>query len=106
MNLANLGICLGMVTPIYNLVIVAIVIALFFKLFSLKNKKNKKIYLLPWKLLFFAILVYIIEEVLTVLAIIFRFSIPKLVAPLMEMVIISSFIYLLLLQKEYVRGLR
>ena len=103
MSSVSLGFCLGMVAPFYNLVFVLIVIALFIKLFSLPNKK---VYILPWKLLFCAIIFYLIEEALTVLAILFNFTIPRIVAPLLEMAIISLFIYMVLLQKEYVSKLK
>ena|SRR3989338_8129167 len=91
--------CVGLVAPYYNLVLVVIVVILFLKLFSLKNKNA---YLKPWKLLFFAIIVYIIEESVTVLENLDIVRVSKLLFPLFEMVIIVSFIYMLLLQKEYI----
>jgi hypothetical protein len=91
---------LGLIAPYYNLVFVAIVIVLFIYFF--KNT-NKKTYLKPWKLLFIAILVYIVEEALTVLNNLHILNVSKLVNPLLEMIIISLFIYMLLLQKEYLK---
>ena len=91
--------CVGLVAPYYNLVLVVIVVILFIKLFSLKNKNA---YLKPWKLLFLAIIVYIIEESVTVLENLDIVRVSKLLFPLFEMVIIVSFIYMLLLQKEYI----
>lgn len=90
--------CLGLVAPYYNLALVIIVVILFIKLFSLKNKN---IYLKPWKLLFFAIIVYIIEEFVTVLESLNVITVSELLFPLFEMVMIVSFIYMILLQKEY-----
>jgi len=91
---------LGLVAPYYNLVFVAIVIILF--IFFLKNP-NKNIYLKPWKLLLTAILVYVVEEILTVLNNLDILNVSKLVNPLLEMIIISLFIYIVLLQKEYLQ---
>ena len=97
--MSSLGICLGNIAPYYNLVLVVILIILFIKLFK---GKNKGIYVFPWKLLFGAILIYVLEEVLTVFAGLGMIAIPKIVAPIFEMMIITLFIYMLLLQREYV----
>jgi len=94
-----LGTCLGLVAPYYNLVLVAIVVALFIKLFKTPNKKA---YIVPWKFLFFSTLVYILEEILTVLHSAGIISISNMVNPFLEMAIITSFIYMLLLQKIYI----
>ena len=92
--------CLGRIAPYYNLVLVLIVAVLFIKLFS---KQNKKTYLIPWKILFFAVIVYVIEEILTVAAglQIIPASSLILVNPILEMIIITAFIYALLLQRDY-----
>ncbi len=50
--------CLGLVAPYYNFVLVAIVVALFIKLFK---KKDPGIYKTPWYFLFAALLIYVIE---------------------------------------------
>lgn len=94
--------CLGLVAPYYNLVFVAIVIILF-SIF-LRNP-SKKLYIKPWKLLFLAILTYVVEEILTVFNDMNIISVNKLVAPLLEMIMIGLFIYMLLLQKEYLKTL-
>jgi hypothetical protein len=95
--------CLGLVAPYYNLIFVLIVIILF--IVFLRNP-NKKIYTLPWKLLLIAILAYVVEEILTVLNDAHIISITRLVAPLLEMVMISLFIYMLLEQREYLKKLK
>lgn len=95
--------CLGLVAPYYNLVLVLIVIILFIAFF---RKPSQKFYLKPWKLLFFAILVYVIEEILTVFNDANIITVHKLVAPLLEMLIISSFIYMLLLQRNYLKSVK
>jgi len=56
--------CLEVVAPYYNLALVAIVVFMFIALFK---TKNKKVDLLSWKILFFIVIIYIIEQVLTVL---------------------------------------
>jgi len=93
---------LGIVAPMYNLVLVTVVVIMLIKLFTLPNTD---IYLPPWELLFIALLFYIVEEALTVYAIVKNTVIPPLVAPILEMIVISIFIYMLLLQKNYIKTL-
>lgn len=93
-----LSTCLGLVAPYYNLVLVVIVVILFIKLFKTPNKKA---YILPWKFLFFSIFVYILEEVITILELTNVITVSKLLYPLFEMIIITLFIYMVLLQKKY-----
>lgn len=95
--------CLGLVAPYYNLVLVAIVIALFIKLF-MQHKKG--IYIIPWYFLFLAIIIYVIEETMTVMASAGFIEIPNLLFPIFEMLMIGLFIYMLLLQKQYVKTIR
>ena len=91
---------LGLVAPVYNLVLGLIIIFLFFKIFRLPNRL---VYIKPWKVMFTAVLVYFVEEIITVLrkAGVVSIEIPFFNA-LLEMVIISLFIYSLLLQREYI----
>ncbi len=93
----TLAYCLGRAAPYYNLVLVVIVILLFLKLFKTPNKKT---YIRPWKFLFAAVLVYIGEEVITVFEMAGMIMAPKILFPLLETIIITLFIYVLLLQKE------
>ena len=93
----NLAYCFGTVAPYYNLALVIIVIILFIKLFKTPNKKT---YLRPWKLLFAALLVYVGEEIITVLNMANLITEPNVIFPLIETIIITLFIYVLLLQKE------
>lgn len=95
----ELGICLGSVAPYYNLVLVAIVITLFVYLFKTKSK----IYFQPWKFIFYAILIFVFEEILTVINDLQLITLSKLIAPLLEMIMISFFIYALLLQRDYLK---
>ena len=92
--------CLGLVAPYYNLALVVIVILLFIRLFKIDDKNN---YTKPWKLLFFAISIFVLEEILTVLKNAGIITIPRIANAFFEMIIISLFIYMLLLQKEYVK---
>ena len=95
--------CLGFIAPYYNLVLVVVVLILFFTFFK---KPNKKIYLRPWKILLAVILVYILEESLTVLHFANVITLSKFVAPILEMLMIALFIYMLLLQKEYLKTVK
>ena len=97
--MVGLAACLGRVAPFYNLFLVIIVILLFVRLFHLNPKK---VYLKPWKLVFIALLVYVVEQVTAVLEMANIVDVSALLFPLMEMVIITIFIYLLLLQREFV----
>ena len=92
--------CVGYIAPFYNLALVLIVVFMFIKLFL---TPNKKIYLKPWKMLFYALLIYVFEEILTVLDA-SGFAINILVYPVLEMAIITCFIYMLLIQKEYTKS--
>ena len=96
------GESLRIVAPYYNLVLVVIALVMFLKLFSLRNKK---IYMLPWYLLFAAVVVFIVEEILTVFYYAGIYQIPRIMNAVFEFIIISLFIYMLLKQKEYVKGL-
>jgi hypothetical protein len=98
--MTTLGEHIGFVAPLYNLALVVIVFIMFLKLFSLKNKK---IYLLPWKLIYATILIYIVEEVLTVLNNLSILITPRILNAFFELAIVSIFIYALLAQKEYLK---
>ncbi len=93
----ELAYCVGSVAPYYNLVLVIIVLLLFLKLFK---TPNKKIYITPWKFLFAALLVFVVEEIITILNMANIITASKLVFPLLETIIITLFIYMLLLQKD------
>ena len=87
------------VAPLYNLGFVVIVLWLFTLLVSVKVR-DKRVYMTPWKLLFFAVIVFVIEEILTVLRMQGVVNIPKHINGFFELIIICTFIYALLLQKE------
>lgn len=94
----NLGEAVGFVAPYYNLVLVVIVLLLFIVFL---NNPGRKYYLKPWYLLCIAVCVYVFEELLTVLNDAGLITLSKLVAPFLEMMMISLFIYMLLLQREW-----
>ena len=95
---------LANIAPYYNLAFALITLILFIKLFAAPFR-NKKVYLLPWKLIFVAFLIFIIEEVLTVLRVADIVKITVYINGFFELVIISLFIYALLLQKERIKKL-
>ncbi len=97
---ATIGKAIGIVAPLYNLLLVAVVIMMFMWLFSLRNKK---IYTKPWKLVFVGVLIFIVEEVMTVLRSLSLISFHPALFPLFEMVILGLFIYSMLLQMQYVK---
>jgi len=99
--MVDFGVALGMIAPYYNLAMVVVVVALFIALF--RTEPKARVFLFPWKLLFFAVIVYIVEEVLTILRAIGIIDIPIHINALFELVVIAVFIYTLLLQQEYIR---
>jgi hypothetical protein len=88
--------------PYYNLALVLVVIYLFSKLFHTKAK-SKTVYLKPWYYLCAATVVFIIEEIITVMRAADVVQITKHINGFFELAIISLFIYTLLLQKEHVK---
>ena len=95
----SLALALAETAPIYNLVLVTAAFVLFIKLFK-TPVKNKKVYTKPWVFMFFAMVIFIIEEVLTVLRAKNILNIPIHINGFFELIIIITFIYALLLQKE------
>ena len=91
--------CLRVVAPYYNLILRLIALLFFYKILTTRNCRA---YIQPWRLLFVAVLVYIIEQVVAILDIAGAIMVGKLFFPLLEMVIIALFVYTLLLQKAYI----
>ena len=100
--MSDFYVALGMVAPLYNLALVVVAIILFIVLFRTQNKKT---FMQPWYFLFACVLIFVVEEVITVFrnagAITF---IPRYTNSFFELAIIILFIYLVLLQKEYVKA--
>lgn len=93
-----LGEALTIVAPYYNMVLVIIALFFFAKLFF---EAKPTAYLKPWKVMLAATLVFIVEEVITILRQAEVINVPFHVNGFFELVIVSLIIYLLLLQKEY-----
>ncbi len=88
--------------PLYNLGLVIIAVALFIKLFSTPIR-DRRVYLTPWKIIFVAVLIFIVEEVITVLRMADIIHIPIHIYGFFELAIVCTFIYMLLLQKEHLK---
>jgi len=91
-----------MVAPLYNLGLVAIVVFLFIVLFR-TPQTHKRVYIKPWKYLFASVLLFIVEEVFTVLRATDVFYTPPYLNGFYELAIITLFIYALLLQKAHLK---
>ena len=96
----GLGEAFGLVAQYYNLAFVVVVIALFINLLKIKTKT---IYTKPWKMIFIALCVYIVEELMTILYALGTIKFPLYIFGIFEMIMISLFIYALLLQKQFVK---
>ncbi|MEK6961378.1 MAG: hypothetical protein AABX47_09490 [Nanoarchaeota archaeon] len=92
----------GMVAPYYNLAFTVVVVYLFIQLFR-TYQEGRKVYFAPWGYIFAALMVFVLEEVITVLRVADLIQIPLQLNGFFELVIISLFIYALLLQREWVR---
>ncbi len=95
------GEALGTVAPYYNLVLALIALALFLHLFSYESKRFA--YIKPWKILFLGFILFIIETVMTILRGAGLIKFHPAIFPFFEMVIVTMFIYMILLQKQYVK---
>jgi O-antigen/teichoic acid export membrane protein len=91
---------LGTAAPYYNMAFALIALYMFLKLLK-TNPTSKKVFLLPWKLILVALLIFMVEEIITVLRALGYISIPVHINGFFELVIISLFIYTLLIQKEH-----
>ncbi len=102
--MTELALALGLVAPYFNLALVIVVVALFIQLFRTKVTE-KYVNLLPWKYVFAAFIVYILEELLTVLRSAGIVNVVEHVNGYFELIMISLFIYALLLNKEQISKL-
>ena len=96
--------CLGIVAVYYNILIALVMAATFLWLFYITDER--KIYIRPWKYLFLAGLTFFIEEIFIFLRIHNILDTPIYLDGFFGIVIVTFFIYMLLLQKEYVKGLK
>ncbi len=100
--MSEFTVALGMIAPWYNLGFVIIALYLFYVMFT-TPLKNKKVYLTPWKLLFWALMIFVVEEALTILRQAQLIDIPRHINGFFELAIISLFIYMLLLQRQHAK---
>ncbi|MBN2420989.1 hypothetical protein JXB27_01785 [Candidatus Woesearchaeota archaeon] len=91
----------AMVAPYYNAVLIIILFVMFFKLFS--HDSRKFAYIKPWKLLFVALVIFLAETVMTALKMLGLIDYPWIIFGFFEMAIITLFIYMLLLQKQFIK---
>ena len=97
----DLGQFLTQWAPKFNLLLVLVVVILFIRFFT--RKSDEHIYTTPWKLLFVGVLIFIVEEGLTVLHPGDFGQYPHLlINGIFEIGIITTFTYMLLLQREHV----
>jgi len=101
--LSEFTVALGMIAPYYNLGFVAIAIYLFIKLFRTHARRKSRVYITPWVFVFAAVSIFIVEEIFTILRTVGVLNIPIHINGFFELVIVSLFIYGLLLQKEYIK---
>lgn len=94
---------IAVVAPLYNLAFVVILLVLFYNLLRIPNKL---IFQKPWQLLFIVVIIFVAEEIMTVLRSFNIISFPSFIFPIFEMAMVALFIYMVLLQKEYVKGLK
>lgn len=90
---------LGMVAPYYNLALVVICVFLFIVLF----RTPKKTFMKPWYLLFACVMLFVIEEIITVVRAAGLTAIPHHINAFFELGIIIIFVYLLLLQRDHIK---
>ncbi len=92
---------INVATPYFNMALVLVMIYMFVKLFRIVPVI--KVYMLPWYLVFAAIMVFVLEEAFTILrhAGVFPYEVVYLNG-LFELIIVSLMVYLLLLQREYI----
>ena len=90
----------GLVTPYFNLVYGAIALWLLQKLLSFKKRKD--VYIEPWKYLRFSLVAFMVEETLVIFYTLGIELVPRITFGFLEIVMITSFIYMLMLQKQYI----
>ena len=96
----SLLLSVGQVAPIYNIVLAGIALYLMWGLFS------KKFFSKPWKFLFFAVAVFLVESAVTA-SFFYGFTlVPRWYNAVFELAMVIAFIYMLLIQLEHVKKKR
>lgn len=99
--MSELTVAMGMVAPYYNMLFVLIAVGLFIILF---RTRNDTVFMKPWYLFFVCLMLFVCEEVLTIVrAAGYLQFIPQFTNAFWELGIITIFIYIALIQREYVR---
>jgi len=96
----TLGEAIAQVAPLYNLALIIIAVILFLVMFSYGQRFA---YIKPWKILFVGIIILIAETLMTILRSLGLIKFHPAIFPFFELIIITAFIYMLLLQKQYVK---
>jgi uncharacterized membrane protein len=93
----------NLAAPYYNLALVVIVLVLFIRLFRTRPT-GLDIFMKPWYVLFAVIMVYIVEEVTTVLRAAGLIPLENVyINGFFELIIVSLLIYMMLIQKEHLK---
>lgn len=99
--MSDIAVAIAMVAPYYNLAFTLVVIYLFVQLFK-TYREGEGVYFAPWAFVFAALMVFVLEEIITILRQTQVIEIPLNINGFFEMVIISLFIYAVLLQKAWI----
>lgn len=97
-------ICLGIVALYYNIFIGLVFGAACLWLFHITDEK--KVYIRPWKYLFLSGAAYLLEEIFVLLRIHNILITPNYLDGFFGIAVVTCFIYMLLLQKQYVEGMK
>ncbi|HIH37579.1 hypothetical protein J4460_06145 [Candidatus Woesearchaeota archaeon] len=95
----QLGIAIGMVAPMYNAILAAICFVLFIRLFKNHDTFHSK----PWKFVFYALVLFIIETIITLIRQVGIFDTPRWILALMEMAMILFIINAILVQMDHMK---
>jgi len=98
----SFGDSLAIIAPWYNLMFAFIAILLFIKLFRTKPH-HSEVYFKSWKVIFIAMLIFVVEEAITVARASGIVTFPQHINGYFELAITALIIYALLLQREYAR---
>tara|TARA_Y100000310_G_scaffold101887_1_gene100008 strand:- start:9960 stop:10280 length:321 start_codon:yes stop_codon:yes gene_type:complete len=97
--------CLGVIAPVYNLVLVVLVLFLFKRLLHIHySVHHVQTFTKPWRLLAFAVWVFVIEEFFTVLRHADIFHLPLFFNGIFELTILGLFVYALFEQREHLKA--
>jgi hypothetical protein len=96
--------CIPSIAPVYNIALSLIVFYLLTKLILLR-RKNKNVFIKPWKYLFAAVSIFVLEEAITIFKVFGYISdaiIPRWFNAVFELIIVALFVYMLIEQINHV----